>query len=197
LNFSQSFFGNNILDSVGQKPYDWSMPGQQPTTLQEAVLYFSDPDNCLEYVVSRRWPRGVTCPTCGSKDVRFLATRRIWECKTKHPRRQFSAKVGTIFEDSPIGLDKWLCAMWMVGSCKNGVSSYEIHRTIGVTQKSAWFMLHRIRLAMKQMDAPKLSGEVEGDETFIGGKVDNMHKKSKRRKIAKNSENYGKSVILG
>lgn len=152
-----------------------------PRTLQEAILYFGDPDNALKYVVSRRWPRGVICPSCGSAEVKFIPTRRVWECKVKHPKRQFSAKVGPIMEDSPIGLDKWMTAMWMVGSCKNGVSSYEIHRDLGVTQKTAWFLLHRIREAMRVESEPMMCGEVEADETFVGGKIQNMHKKSKRR----------------
>src|SRR5271169_6506707 len=120
-----------------------------PQTLQDAIRYFSDPDTCLDFMVSMRWPDGVVCPTCGSKEVTFLATRRVWKCKTKHPKQQFSAKVGTVFEDSPIGLDKWFAAVWMVANCKNGVSSYEIHRALGVTQKTAWFMDHRVRLAMQ------------------------------------------------
>jgi ISXO2-like transposase domain/Transposase zinc-ribbon domain len=169
----------------------------EPKSLQEAILYFSDPDVCLEYVVARRWPDGVVCPTCGSKEVRFLKTRRIWECKTNHPKRQFSAKVGSIFEDSALGLDKWLCAMWMVGSCKNGVSSYELHRALGITQKSAWFMLHRIREGMRAESGEKLTGEVEADETFIGGKVKNMHRRSRRRINAVNDGNWGKTVVLG
>ena len=169
----------------------------EPATLQEAVVYFSDQDVCLEYVVARRWPNGVTCPTCGSADVRFIKTRRIWECKGSHTKKQFSAKTGTICEDSPLGLDKWLVAMWMVGSCKNGVSSYEIQRTVGVTQKSAWFMLHRIREAMRVMHTPKMTGTVEADETFIGGKLRNMHKTARRRLKAKEEENWGKAVVLG
>ncbi len=126
------------------------------------------------------------CPGCASKEVRFLATRGLWECKNKHPRKQFSAKVGTIFEDSPISLDKWLVAMWMIANCKNGVSSYEIHRAIGVTQKSAWFILHRIRLRMQTRSTIKLGGkgkEVEADETFIGGKARNMHYEKHERRI--------------
>ena len=121
----------------------------EPRTLGEAIRYFSDPDVCLDFMVSLRWPNGVACPTCGSIDPRFISTRRLWECKSKHAKRQFSIKVGTIFEDSPIGLDKWLAAIWMIANAKNGVSSYEISRSIGVTQKTAWFMLHRIRLAMQ------------------------------------------------
>src|SRR5262245_28486138 len=121
----------------------------EPKTLTDAILYFADPDVALRTMVELRWPNGVTCPTCGRGDVRFLASRRMWECKGQHPRRQFSAKVGTIFEDSPLGLDKWFSAIWMIANCKNGISSYEIHRGIGVTQKTGWFMLHRIRLAME------------------------------------------------
>jgi len=122
---------------------------KKPRTLQQAILYFADAHNCLNFMVERRWPNGVECPTCGRKDVRFISTRRMWECKAAHSRKQFSCKVGTIFEDSPIPLDKWLIAIWMIANCKNGVSSYEIGRALGVTQKSAWFMLHRIRLAMQ------------------------------------------------
>src|SRR5277367_1525327 len=142
-------------------------------TLQEAIVYFSDPDNCLSYMIPLTWPNGVvTCPTCGRTDPKFLATQRRWQCKSVHAKRQFSAKVGTIFEDSPISLDKWLTAVWMIANCKNGVSSYEVARAIGVTQKSAWFMMHRIRLAMQSDSFVKLGGpgkEIEADETFIGG----------------------------
>jgi transposase-like protein len=155
----------------------------EPKTLQEAIVYFSNPDICLEYLKAIRWPDGVvTCPTCGRNDVVFLKNQRKWQCKSVHSRRQFSIKVGTIFEDSPIGLDKWLCAVWMITNCKNGVSSYEIHRGIGVTQKTAWFMLHRIRLAMQTGSFMKMGGEgqiVEADETYIGGKARNMHKDKK------------------
>jgi len=142
----------------------------EPKTLQAAIQYFSNPDNCLKALVARRWPDGVVvCPTCGSKEVRFLATRRLWECKGKHARKQFSIKVGTIFEDSPLGLDKWLCAMWLIVNCKNGISSYEVGRDLGVSQKSAWHMLHRIRLAMQDdLTGGMLNGEIEVDETFIG-----------------------------
>ncbi len=175
------------------------MNGVEPKTLQEAVIYFSDQDVCLEYVVVRRWPNGVTCPTCGSAEVRFIPTRRVWECKTTHPKKQFSAKTGTICEDSPLGLDKWLLAMWMVANCRNGVSSYEIHRTVGVTQKTAWFLLHRIREAMQTKSVQKkmMAGEVEADESFIGGRIQNMHKKSTRRIKTVNSDNWGKTVVLG
>jgi transposase-like protein len=156
---------------------------ETPRTLTEAVRYFANPDNCLEYLKVRRWPNGVvSCPTCGNTHIRFDGKRRIWECNTKHPRRQFSIKVGTIFEDSPLGLDKWLPTVWMIANCKNGVSSWEIHRAIGVTQKTAWFMLHRIRLAMQDTETGgKLGGDVEVDETYIGGKARNMHKARKTR----------------
>src|SRR5437867_12556782 len=115
-----------------------------PQTLQEAIVYFSNPDNCLDTVVAHRWPNGVICPTCGSKDVIFLVNQKRWCCRQKHERRQFSVKVGTIFEDSPLGLDKWLAAMWLLVNCKNGVSSYEIARDLDISQKSAWHMDHRI-----------------------------------------------------
>jgi len=159
------------------------MSSAEPKTLQQAIVYFADKDNCLNYVAVRRWPNGVECPTCGRKDVTFIASRRVWQCKARHPKAQFSVKVGTIFEDSALGLDKWLMAMWMVANCKNGVSSWEIHRSIGITQKCAWHMLHRIRLAMQDENGGMLCGEVEVDETFIGGKARNMHKKKREEKI--------------
>jgi hypothetical protein len=171
----------------------------EPTTLQEAIVYFKNPDNCLQYLGVRRWPEGVViCPTCGSAQVRFLATRRMWECKTKHPRQQFSIKVGTIMEDSPLGLDKWLPAMWMIGNDRNGISSWELHRALGVTQKTAWFMLHRIRTAMQDnVTGGKLAGEVEVDETIIGGKARNMHKDRKAR-VQKGGRNTGgKTTVIG
>jgi transposase-like protein len=139
------------------------------STLVEAVRYFSDPDVCLAYLVEQRWPDGkVTCPTCSSQEVHFIATRKLWRCKVKHPRQQFSIRVGTIFEDSPIGFDKWLPAIWLISSAKNGISSYELHRSLGVSQKSAWFMLHRIRLAMQTPTYGQLRGTVEADETLVG-----------------------------
>jgi len=165
-----------------------------PQTLVDAIRYFSDPDVCLCFVVELRWPDGVTCPRCDGKDVRFLEKRRIWECKAKHPRKQFSVKVGTIFEDSALSLDKWLAAIWMIANAKNGISSYEIHRALGITQKSAWFVLHRIRLAMQTGTFAKLSGEVEVDETYIGGKARNMHP-GKRK--AKGRGTVGKAVVMG
>jgi len=168
----------------------------EPQTLLEAIRYFADPDVTLRTMVELRWPSGVCCPTCGRTDPRFIATRRIWECKEKHPRRQFSAKVGTIFEDSPIDLGKWFAALWMVANCKNGISSYEMHRALGVTQKTAWFMDHRIRLAMKTGSFLKMSGEVEADETLIGGLAQNMHRHVRERKI-KGTGGSGKEAVLG
>ena len=152
-----------------------------PKTLQEAVVFFSDPDNCVAYLVARRWPSGVSCPTCGRTDVSYVPARRLWQCKTRHAKCQFSVKIGTIFEESPIALKSWLMAMWMIANCRNGVSSYEIARSVGVTQKSAWHMMHRIRLAMKDAGlgaklGSKDGGEVEVDESFVGGKLHNMHK---------------------
>lgn len=167
-----------------------------PKTLQDAILYFADADNCLKYMVDHRWPNGVACPTCGRTDVKWLANQRKWQCKSVHAKRQFSAKVGTIFEDSPLGLEKWLPAVWMIASAKNGISSYEIHRSLGVTQKTAWFMLHRIREAMKNGSMMKMGGPVEVDETFVGGKPKNMH--LKRRERAKNGKfHVDKTIVMG
>jgi len=152
----------------------------EPRTLQEAILYFADADNCLNYLAVRRWKDGAAvCPNCGSTDVSFVASRRVWQCKTRHPKAQFSIKVGTIFEDSPLGLDKWLLVMWQLANCKNGASSYEMSRATGISQKSCWFMLQRIRLAMQDdLTGGTLGGEVEVDESFIGGKVRNMHSRA-------------------
>ncbi len=158
----------------------------KPKTLQQAILHFGNPDNCLDWMVALRWPNGVECPTCGRKDANFLVNQRAWQCKSVHHHRQFTVKIGTIFEDSPIPLDKWLVAVWMIANCKNGVSSYEIGKAIGVTQKSAWFMLHRIRLAMQNRSLMKLGGsgkQVEADETFIGGAARFMHRDKHRRRI--------------
>jgi len=148
-----------------------------PQTLHDAIKYFADEDRALEFMVGIRWPDGVVkCPKCGSQNVSFLSTRRIWKCKEAHEKQQFSVKVGTVLEDSPIKLDKWLSAFWLIANAKNGISSYELHRSIGVTQKTAWFMLHRIRLAMQDGSIEKLKGTVEADETYIGGLRANMHK---------------------
>ena len=175
-------------------------------TLQAAIVYFSDPDRCREYFVARRWPEGVSCPNCGSVNVKFSPKHNRWQCSSHHAQRQFTCKTGTIFEDSPITLDKWMLAMWMVCNCKNGASSYEIHRAIGVTQKSAWFMAHRIRLAMKNGTIEKLGAEggpVEADETFVGPNPQRMHKKrrAKLQAIAtEQGEKYryaGKTIVHG
>ena len=141
----------------------------EPKTLQEAIIHFADPDNCLNYVAAKRWPNGVACPTCGTKDVIFLANQRRWKCRAKHTRPQFSVKVGTVMEDSPIGLDKWLMAMWQIVNCKNGISSYEVHRAIGITQKSAWFLDHRIRFAFGSGTTNKLSGQIEAARFHSSG----------------------------
>ena len=170
----------------------------EPQTLQEAILYFSDPANCLAYLVARRpeWKKGVICPVCGSTTVGFLKNQLRWQCSVRHPKRQFSVKVGTIMEDSPIGLDKWLPAIWMLQNSKNGISSCEIARALGVTQKTAWFLLHRIRLAQQGKQGGKFAGEVEVDETFIGGKARNMHK-SKRDRVITGTGGKDKTVVLG
>ncbi len=167
-----------------------------PKTLVQAIRYFADPDRCREYLVAKRWPKGVACPTCGSQGVYFDKTLNGWKCKTKHPQQKFTLKTGTIFEDSPLGFDKWLPVVWLVTNCKNGVSSYEIHRAIGVTQKTAWFMLQRVRLAMQGKDGGKLGGEVEVDETFIGGKSRNMHIE-KRNRVIKGTGGKGKVAVMG
>jgi transposase-like protein len=170
-----------------------------PKTLIEAVTFFANQDNCREYLVARRWPNGVTCPTCGSTAVYFDRSRNGWECKTRHPQRKFTLKTGTIFEDSPLGFDKWLPVVWMIANCKNGVSSWEIHRAIGVTQKTAWFMLQRIRLAMQDGDTGgKLGGEIEVDETFIGGKARNMSKHRREKKgISQQTSMASKAAVMG
>lgn len=168
----------------------------EPKTLQEAILYFADADNCLSYLVARRWPNGVICPTCGRTDAKFLANQRKWQCKSVHHHRQFSIKVGTIFEDSPIGLDKWLTAVWMIVADKNGISSYEVGSAIGVTQKTAWFMMHRIRLALQNGTFEKMVGEIEADETYIGGKARYMHKDKRTEKIT-GTGGMGKVAVMG
>lgn len=172
-----------------------------PRTLLEAVKFFADADNCREYLVSRRWPNGVVCPQCGSDSVYFDKSRNGWECKTRHPKRKFTLKTGTIFEDSALGLDKWLPCVWMIANAKNGISSHEIARALGVTQKTAWFMLQRIRLAMQDDNGGggKLGGEVEVDETYIGGKARNMHASKRRALIesfpSKREYLHGKPVM--
>lgn len=157
-------------------------------TLQDAFDYFSDRQRCVDYVVAMRWPDGkVSCPTCGSEAVTWLPTRFLFQCKGKHAKRQFSVKVGTVLEDSPIALGKWLIVMWMIAGCRNGISSYEVARTIGITQKSAWFMLHRLREAM-QDDMGPLEGVIEADETYVGGKLKNKHVRKLKQGYAKDKQ---------
>ena len=164
-------------------------------TLQQAVRFFSSYDNCKAYMVALRWADGkVKCPQCGSDHITYLENARLWKCYAKHSRPKFSLKTGTIFEDSPLGLDKWLPVMWMLVNCKNGISSWEISRAIGVTQKTAWFMLQRARLAMQGTTGGMLSGEVEVDETFIGGKARNMHKSKREQKITGRGPE-GKAIV--
>ncbi len=165
-----------------------------PEALTEAIRFFTDLDVCLAFVANLRWPGGVTCPRCGAPEPSFLSTRKLWKCKGC--KKQFSVKVGTIFEDSPIGLDKWLPALWMVVNCKNGISSYEMARALGVTQKTAWFMNHRIRLAVQEGSFEPMSGEVEVDETFIGGRARFMHKEERERKIT-GTGGMGKTAVMG
>src|SRR5579863_677197 len=170
-----------------------------PETLQQVILHFSNPDNVLAFAKRMRWPEGKpTCPRCQSQENSYLATRRVWECKGC--RKQFSVKQGSIFEDSPISLDKWLIAMWMIADCKNGISSYEVSRDLAVSQKCAWFMLHRIRLAMQNGSIEKFSGPIEADETYVGGKAEFMHMDKRTRKLAEGKlgrGGFGKAIVFG
>jgi transposase-like protein len=176
-------------------------PFSQIKTLQAAIQYFSDEQVCVDAVAQMRWPDGkAECPMCGGIEHYYLASRYIWKCKAC--KKQFSVKVGTVMEDSPIPLHKWLLAMWMIGNCRNGVSSYEVHRAIGVSQKSAWFMLQRIRLAMRADDVVKIGGEgstCEADETVIGGKLKYMHVKRKNEMgmAGSGAYNRNKTVVMG
>jgi transposase-like protein len=175
-----------------------------PKTLQQAIQFFADPENCRHFMISVRWLDGrVRCPYCGAEKVTYLEKAKLYRCYGDHPKQKFSLKVGTVFEDSAIGLEKWLPAVWLVVNCKNGVSSYELHRALGVTQKTAWFMLHRIRLAMQSKSFVKLGGSgsapVEADETFIGGKARFMHKSKRLRMSSKGGMQggSGKAVVMG
>lgn len=178
---------------------------ETPKTLQQAVIHFSKVENCNEFMIAMRWPDGqVRCPTCGAEKVSYLEKAKLFKCYEKHPRQKFSLKVGTIFEDSPLGLDKWLVAIWLIASAKNGISSYELSRGIGITQKSAWHVLHRIRLAMQNGSINKLSGHVEVDETWIGGKARNMHRGTLAKRVAQfatprtgRNQNIGKVAVMG
>jgi transposase-like protein len=170
-----------------------------PKTLRGAILFFADYENCHKAVVATRWPDGIVrCPTCGSDHVTYLANQRRFKCYAKHPKPQFSLKVGTIFEDSPLGFEKWLPALWLLTNCKNGISSYELGRALGVTQKTAWFMLSRLRLALQSEHGGKIGGDVEADETYIGGKACNMHvARRKRRGISQGTSMAGKVAVMG
>jgi transposase-like protein len=170
-----------------------------PESLADAIRYFSDEDHCIAYMVSRRWPNGIVrCPICGTDKVHYLANQRRWKCSNGHDRRQFSVKVGTIFEDSPLSLTKWLPAVWLIGNCKNGTSSCELARDLKVCQKTAWFMLHRIRFAMQRGSFEKMggAGPFEADETFIGGAARFMHKDKKAEKIT-GTGGTGKELDVG
>src|SRR5437588_1458720 len=172
------------------------MANSEPKTMQEAIKHFADYENCHRFMVELRWPTGeIVCPRCGSDNVQWLPNAKVFKCYEKHEKQKFSLKVGTIFEDSPIPLEKWLVAVWLVVNCKNGISSYEVHRALGVTQKTAWFMLHRIRLAMQE-GGGTLCGEVEVDETFIGGKARNMHERERKEKIH-GTGGTDKAMVLG
>ena len=174
----------------------------EPTTLQEAIIHYASEEKCRNFMIRLRWSDGVVrCPHCGGEDVAWLPNAGLYKCYAKHAKQKFSLKVGTIFEDSPIKLEKWLPVMWMLANSKNGVSSWEISRAIGVTQKTAWFMLQRGRLAMQdEKHGGKIGGEgceVEVDETFIGGKMRNMHP-AKKIQVQKLGRNTGhKTVVIG
>jgi transposase-like protein len=166
-----------------------------PSTLQDAIKYFSDPDRCLDLLVAIRWPHGPVCPRCNSAKYGFLKSRSVWQCK--ECRKQYTAKLGTIFEDSPVPLSKWFCALWLIVNAKNGISSYEVSRALGVTQKTAWFMMHRIRLVLQKGSIDrKLMGDVEADETYIGGNARNMHA-DKRVKMLRTEGSFRKAVVIG
>lgn len=174
---------------------------KRPDSLQEAIAYFADPDRAFEYAKEFRWPDGViVCPRCSTSKNSFIKTRRLWFCYTC--KKQFTVKVKTIFEDSALGLDKWMTAVWMLSNCKNGISSHELSRALKISQKAAWFMLHRIREALKEpkFGKGKIGGsgsEVETDETFIGGKIQNMHKGRKLRYNQLGGVYGGKTVVHG
>jgi hypothetical protein len=173
-------------------------------SLYDAIQYFADYQHCHDFMVSLRWSDGkVKCPVCDSEKVCYLAKNRVWKCYATHPKPRFTLKIGTIFEDSPIPLEKWLPAVWMLLNCKNCISSWELHRALGVTQKTAWFMLYRIRAAMQNNTFNKLGGggdagpAVEVDETFVGGRIKNMHKGRKRKIQSEHGHKGAKAIVLG
>jgi len=157
---------------------------QLPQTLHEAIKYFSVGDRAFEYMKCVRWPDGKpTCPRCGCDKVSFISTRKLWTCSACKTKKQFTIKVGTILEDSAISFEKWICAFWLIANAKNGISSYEIGRSLGVTQRTGWFMLQRIRLAMQNGTIVKMGGTVEVDESYIGGKARNMHYAKRKARV--------------
>ena len=175
-----------------------SKVNQFPKTLVEAINKFSDESVAFEFAVSLRWANGIECPMCKSRNHSFLSTRKTWQCKDCN--KQFSVKKGSIFEDSPISLGKWLIAMWLISNAKNGISSYELHRSLGVTQKTAWFMLHRIRLAMQNGSIEMLKGQVEADETYVGGRSEFMHhsvREARRAEGRIGKGGHGKTIVAG
>ncbi len=172
------------------------MKTTEPQTMTEAIRYFSNPDVCREFVAALRWPEGVVCPKCGTENPYFLETRKVWKCRNKECHKQFSVKVGTIFEDSPLGLETWLPAMWILVNAKNGASSHEIGRALGVRQATAWHMAHRIREALRTGSIEKLEGEVEADETYIGGKLSNKTG-ARRAGRPKGRGTVGKAIVMG
>ena len=198
---STTYKGNKTVDTHVRVMYHFQMDA--PETLQKAIAHFSDPENAFKAAVEFRWPGGnVTCPRCNGAKHSFIKTRRIWFCYDC--KKQFTVKVGTIFEDSPLGMDKWMIALWMLANCKNGISSYELAKVLGIRQNSAWFMLHRIREAMKDDPRYKFGGEeggpVESDETFIGPNPYKMHKSRKSKVHARDSGNrhyVGKTAVFG
>jgi transposase-like protein len=170
---------------------------ETPKTLLDAITFFAEAENCRQFMIAIRWNDGIVrCPHCGSEAVTYMAKSKLYFCKGKHPRPKFSLKVGTIFEDSPIGLEKWLPAFWLITNCKNGISSYELARAVGVTQKTGWFMLHRIREVLKQETELLGEGPVEIDEAFIGGKISNMHL-NKRYKNGVPVKTDNKTPVIG
>jgi transposase-like protein len=171
---------------------------EAPKTLQEAIIYFADFENCKDFVVNHlRWTDGVVkCPRCSSEKVFWIEKERVWKCYGKHDHAKFSMKTGTVMEDSAISVDKWLVALWLIVNCKNGISSCEMAKDLGITQKSAWFLNHRIRMAVHGGSFEKLSGHVEADETFIGGKARNMHVAQRQRRIT-GTGTKDKTAVMG
>lgn len=167
-----------------------------PSTILEAVRAFSHPDVAHDFFVQLRWPNGVACPRqgCGSASVAYMAKYKRWYCN--ECKKSFTAKLGTIFEDSPIGFDKWLPAIWLLASNRNGISSCELARALNVTQKTAWFILHRVRLAMKNESFRKLAGTVEADESYIGGKTHNKPLYI-RRQLRDGNPTADKTMVFG